>query len=142
MPAKSKPCHNCRQRRLRCDASIPFCMKCTTAGRKCLGYGQLLRWNDSGSNRGKQKSRPPAEPNQAPATQPWKEVKPVGSVLPCTLTTEVEVKYSTTSGSPNNSKSELSLSFSLLDSSVKDFSHTARYYLSHCKISAPSVIYL
>jgi hypothetical protein len=137
MPAKSKPCHNCRQRRLRCDASIPFCMKCTTAGRQCLGYGQLLRWNDSGSYRGKRKLRQPTEANQAAATQHWKEVKPVGSVLPCTPATELEDKYSTTNGSPNNLKSELQLYFPLLDSSVKDFSHTARYYLSHCEIPAP-----
>ncbi|KAI1412743.1 fungal-specific transcription factor domain-containing protein [Hypoxylon sp. FL1857] len=39
-----KACHNCRNRRLRCDRSIPECHKCMSAGQECLGYGKLYKW--------------------------------------------------------------------------------------------------
>ncbi|KAI0389192.1 hypothetical protein F5Y17DRAFT_142007 [Xylariaceae sp. FL0594] len=42
-----KQCHNCRRRRLRCDWSVPTCVKCSKTGQRCLGYGQLYRWVDS-----------------------------------------------------------------------------------------------
>lgn len=49
----SKPCHNCRRKRLRCDRSIPDCQKCTSKGETCLGYGKLLRWTNDVAVRGK-----------------------------------------------------------------------------------------
>ncbi|KAI1340627.1 fungal-specific transcription factor domain-containing protein [Xylariaceae sp. FL0016] len=52
MTTVAKTCHNCRKRRLRCDRSLPECLKCTRAGRKCLGYGQLLRWTDPRGSHG------------------------------------------------------------------------------------------
>lgn len=48
----TKPCHNCRRRRLRCDRSIPDCHKCVSKGEKCLGYGNLLRWTNAVAVRG------------------------------------------------------------------------------------------
>ena len=48
----SKPCHNCRRRRLRCDRSIPECHKCVSKGEKCLGYGNLIRWTNAVALRG------------------------------------------------------------------------------------------
>ncbi|KAI1324251.1 fungal-specific transcription factor domain-containing protein [Xylariaceae sp. FL0255] len=39
-----KACHNCRRRRLRCDRSLPACLKCTARDETCHGYGQLFRW--------------------------------------------------------------------------------------------------
>lgn len=48
----SKPCHNCRRKRLRCDRSIPECQKCVSKGENCLGYGNLLRWTNSVAVRG------------------------------------------------------------------------------------------
>lgn len=48
----SKPCHNCRRKRLRCDRSIPDCNKCVSKGEKCLGYGNLLRWTNAVAVRG------------------------------------------------------------------------------------------
>ncbi|KAK1993440.1 hypothetical protein LX36DRAFT_252051 [Colletotrichum falcatum] len=51
--APTKPCHNCRRRRLRCDRSYPHCHKCTTAGQDCLGYGKLFRWTEGVASRGK-----------------------------------------------------------------------------------------
>ncbi|KAL2759331.1 hypothetical protein ACRALDRAFT_1060596 [Sodiomyces alcalophilus JCM 7366] len=43
-PPPTKPCHNCRRRRLRCDRSFPSCYKCSSTGQDCLGYGKLFRW--------------------------------------------------------------------------------------------------
>ncbi|KAK2029041.1 hypothetical protein LX32DRAFT_639425 [Colletotrichum zoysiae] len=51
--APTKPCHNCRRRRLRCDRSYPHCHKCTTGGHECLGYGKLFRWAEGVASRGK-----------------------------------------------------------------------------------------
>ncbi|TDZ16580.1 Acriflavine sensitivity control protein acr-2 [Colletotrichum orbiculare MAFF 240422] len=51
--APTKPCHNCRRRRLRCDRSYPHCHKCTAAGQECLGYGKLFRWTEGVASRGK-----------------------------------------------------------------------------------------
>jgi hypothetical protein len=48
-----KACHNCRRKRLRCDRGYPYCHKCLTAGRECLGYGNLLRWTGAVASRGK-----------------------------------------------------------------------------------------
>ncbi|PHH59275.1 hypothetical protein CDD81_3511 [Ophiocordyceps australis] len=44
MPSISKPCHNCRRRRLRCDRSWPSCHKCAGSGQECLGYGRVFVW--------------------------------------------------------------------------------------------------
>ncbi|KAK3905232.1 fungal-specific transcription factor domain-containing protein [Staphylotrichum tortipilum] len=52
-PPRSKACHNCRRRRLRCDRSRPSCRKCATVGEDCLGYGTLLRWANAPAVRGK-----------------------------------------------------------------------------------------
>ncbi|KAK1574726.1 fungal-specific transcription factor domain-containing protein [Colletotrichum navitas] len=51
--APTKPCHNCRRRRWRCDRSYPRCHKCTTGGHECLGYGKLFRWTEGVASRGK-----------------------------------------------------------------------------------------
>lgn len=51
----SKPCHNCRRRRLRCDRSRPGCHKCSSRKEECLGYGKLLRWTNTAAVR----SEPP-----------------------------------------------------------------------------------
>lgn len=47
----SKPCHNCRRKRLRCDRSLPGCHKCSSKGEECLGYGLLLRWTNAAAVR-------------------------------------------------------------------------------------------
>lgn len=47
MPTISKPCHNCRRRRLRCDRSWPTCHKCAVSGQECLGYGRVFVWTQA-----------------------------------------------------------------------------------------------
>ncbi|KAI1771512.1 fungal-specific transcription factor domain-containing protein [Hypoxylon cercidicola] len=44
--AAPKACHNCRRCRLRCDRSVPGCLKCASTGRECLGYGKFYKWVD------------------------------------------------------------------------------------------------
>lgn len=60
--APTKPCHNCRRQRLRCDRSYPHCNKCTKAGKDCLGYGQLFRWTGAVASRGKLAGRTSSAP--------------------------------------------------------------------------------
>ncbi|KAL3485994.1 fungal-specific transcription factor domain-containing protein [Aspergillus germanicus] len=48
-----KPCHNCRRRRLKCDRSLPTCVKCSRTGQACLGYGKLFLWNQGVASRGR-----------------------------------------------------------------------------------------
>ncbi|KAH8662170.1 fungal-specific transcription factor domain-containing protein [Xylariales sp. PMI_506] len=53
MPPPSKPCHNCHKRRLRCDRSVPSCIKCTASGQDCLGYGKIYHWTNAVASRGR-----------------------------------------------------------------------------------------
>ncbi|KAF2489033.1 hypothetical protein BU16DRAFT_496889, partial [Lophium mytilinum] len=54
-PRQSGPeaCHNCRRRRLKCDRSLPQCLKCIKRGQECLGYQRLFRWDQGVASRGK-----------------------------------------------------------------------------------------
>ncbi|KAI0125250.1 hypothetical protein BJ170DRAFT_496560 [Xylariales sp. AK1849] len=38
VPGRSKACHNCRQRRVKCDGKRPECDNCTKFHRLCTGY--------------------------------------------------------------------------------------------------------
>lgn len=58
MPGTSKPCHNCRRRRLRCDRSWPTCHKCAVSGQECLGYGKVFVWTQAIDARGNLKPSP------------------------------------------------------------------------------------
>lgn len=51
MAGASKPCWECRRRRLLCDGTWPQCWRCTAAGIKCTGYekdNRPLRWLQPG----------------------------------------------------------------------------------------------
>lgn len=58
MPSHSKPCHNCRRRRLRCDRSWPTCHKCAVSGQECLGYGKVFIWAEAIDAHGNPKPSP------------------------------------------------------------------------------------
>lgn len=51
-PSNTKPCHNCRRRRLRCDRSWPTCHKCAVSGQECLGYGKVFVWTQGIDSQG------------------------------------------------------------------------------------------
>lgn len=60
MPNNSitKPCHNCRRRRLRCDRSWPSCHKCALSGQECLGYGKVFVWTQAIDSNGNPRPSP------------------------------------------------------------------------------------
>ncbi|KAI5957406.1 ARG83 [Candida margitis] len=39
-------CWTCRSRKVKCDLTKPFCLRCAKSKRDCLGYGIRLRWSD------------------------------------------------------------------------------------------------
>jgi hypothetical protein len=54
MQEPTGPCHTCRRRRVKCDLSVPQCLKCVRTGRECLGYQEkLFTWNYGIASRGK-----------------------------------------------------------------------------------------
>jgi len=138
MSTKRKPCHHCRRRRLRCDASVPFCMKCTTAGIQCPGYGQLLRWSHDITHRNNRKQGQSTRGSKATAENPHKHTNVIDSESSHPQIAESEGKALLLNASPSSSKTGLRPSLPLLDSSIKDFSYSDRYYLSHCKMLTPS----
>jgi hypothetical protein len=67
-PNNTKPCHNCRRRRLRCDRSWPTCHKCAVSGQECLGYGKVFVWIQGIDSQGNVKLPPgPRLPDDADA---------------------------------------------------------------------------
>lgn len=50
-------CHNCSQRRIKCDLSRPQCNKCLRKGLECPGYGIRYRFEKGLASRGKLKGR-------------------------------------------------------------------------------------
>ncbi|KAL0259925.1 hypothetical protein SLS55_005668 [Diplodia seriata] len=67
----SKPCHNCRRRRLKCDRTLPGCRKCSKTGQECLGYGKLFLWDQGVASRGKMMGK--TIPVQTPAKPPRRD---------------------------------------------------------------------
>ncbi|KAG7405538.1 Beauvericin cluster-specific repressor BEA4 [Fusarium oxysporum f. sp. rapae] len=41
---KSKACHDCRRRRVKCDLTLPLCRRCIKPGIACRGYERLTLW--------------------------------------------------------------------------------------------------
>ncbi|KAG5419002.1 ARG83 [Candida metapsilosis] len=39
-------CWTCRSRKVKCDLTKPFCLRCAKSKRECLGYDIRLRWSD------------------------------------------------------------------------------------------------
>ncbi|KAG7105074.1 hypothetical protein HYQ44_016386 [Verticillium longisporum] len=50
----SKDCRCCVERRIRCDRSLPTCLKCKSRELRCPGFGPVnVRWNRGIASRGK-----------------------------------------------------------------------------------------
>jgi hypothetical protein len=49
----TEACHNCRRQRLKCDRTVPQCLKCGKRGQECLSYDRLYRWEKGVASRGK-----------------------------------------------------------------------------------------
>lgn len=69
MISQRKGCHNCSQRRIKCDLTRPQCNKCLRKGLECPGYGIRYRFNTGIASRGKLKGRtiPVDNPLPSPA---------------------------------------------------------------------------
>ncbi|KAI1028653.1 hypothetical protein LB503_002102 [Fusarium chuoi] len=48
----SENCKTCVRRRIKCDRSVPSCLKCCSRGLDCPGYGLRLRWDQGVASRG------------------------------------------------------------------------------------------
>ncbi|KEF51314.1 uncharacterized protein A1O9_12664 [Exophiala aquamarina CBS 119918] len=57
MISQREGCHNCSQRRIKCDLTRPQCNKCLRKGLECPGYGIRYRFNTGIASRGKLKGR-------------------------------------------------------------------------------------
>ncbi|KAF4533954.1 Acriflavine sensitivity control protein acr-2 [Lasiodiplodia theobromae] len=102
----TKPCHNCRRRRLKCDRSLPGCQKCIKTGQECLGYGKLFLWNQGVASRGKMMGK--SIPIQTP--KPPRRQDDTMAVVSNTL---------------------MGPTPSLIDPIFQDLGHSSRLYLSH-----------
>ena len=149
--APTKPCHNCRRQRLRCDRSYPHCNKCTKAGKECLGYGQLFRWTGAVASRGKLAGRTSSAPVTG-AGNGKVEVSLHGAGPPSSSQSSLpsspeDYDFATTpsqcsSPCPENMQlvvsrassvePELRSPYVLVDPLFQDLSNSHRYYLSYC----------
>lgn len=142
----SKPCHNCRRQRLRCDRSYPHCNKCAAAGKECLGYGQLFRWTGAVASRGKLAGRTSSAPVVAASPSTQSDTDSIG-----TRSSESASRSSSGLGSSRSSTHEpadgsymqlihrtqparvqLSAPWVLVDPLYQDLGNSHRYYLSYC----------
>ncbi|KAG8629343.1 hypothetical protein KVT40_003208 [Elsinoe batatas] len=69
VPGKSTGCTTCRRRKIKCDATKPFCQKCTSTGRHCEGYDKFAVFiNNTQTGRLRRKRLEEARPSvPAPA---------------------------------------------------------------------------
>ncbi|EFY96137.2 Zn(2)-Cys(6) zinc finger domain protein [Metarhizium robertsii] len=147
----TKPCHNCRRQRLRCDQSYPHCNKCTAAGKECLGYGKLFRWTGAVASRGKLAGRTSSAPVDAAARTAARATRVAGrkadldfltpSSSPPALCSDAgtpvdmsmseyqgDVKLVLRSPSP---ESAVTSPWALADPLYQDMQYDHRYYLSY-----------
>lgn len=149
----TKPCHNCRRQRLRCDRSYPHCNKCITAGKECLGYGKLFRWTGAVASRGKLAGRTSSAPVDGLGGG---GAKPVQMMSFATSTHPPSVDSSCSMDSPDSTpqtpqtpqssedmqliplspsaSSSVASPWVLADPLFQDMQHSHRYYLSYCKL--------
>lgn len=163
MPSITKPCHNCRRRRLRCDRSWPSCHKCDLSGQECLGYGRVFVWTQTIDPHGNLKpsstSSSTSTASSAAATFSKSSLRSPGCLrhgkpspgLPRPLPTPAESGPTTGLSRPRNTPQSgpddgrsLEDDGRLLignprDPVFQDLDHDSRYYLCHCGLSSSSL---
>ena len=112
-------CHNCRRSRLKCDRSLPQCLKCTRKGQECLGYQRLFRWEQGVASRGKMVGVTFEETTKHRTSQ--------GNL---SLRSRSLAHISSQQLSSANTVSPLEC---LTDPLMQDLNHASRKYLSYCK---------
>ena len=126
-PPQSRPeaCHNCRRRRLKCDRSLPQCLKCVKRGQECLGYQRLLRWEQGVASRGKMAGMTFEEMTKDRARH---ENSSPQVLSPASLASQCASCGNT----------EFSPLGSLTDPLVQDVNNASRKYLFYCELPSPS----
>lgn len=155
--APSKPCHNCRRRRLRCDRSWPSCHKCAVSGQECLGYGKVFVWTqpidtgDSGSRPSSGRTTPAAFADSGfhptAGRQQWLTIRsgpttpvPAAAKLPVEVPDALDANAAAAAATaaPESKSPDVSAAPSLrpthlTDPVFQDLDRNSRYYLAHCK---------
>jgi hypothetical protein len=128
-PLHSRPeaCHNCRRQRLKCDRSLPQCLKCIKRGQECLGYQRLFRWEQGVASRGKMAGMTFEE-----MTKDRARLKNSSRQLACPA--------SLLSQQFSRGNTGVSLLGSLTDPLVQDVNHASRKYLFYCELPSPSCL--
>lgn len=96
----TKPCHNCRRQRLRCDRSYPHCNKCAASGKECLGYGKLFRWTGAIASRGKLAGRTSSAPVAAETQNENEHENRIGNDRDAELEPEIDAEADAEALSP------------------------------------------
>lgn len=113
----SKPCHNCRRKRLRCDRSLPSCHKCSSRGEECLGYGLLLRWTNAAAIR---EETPRHGTHHGPHKLSSGDEKCILQTDCAGVGTSVVLQ-------------NCCVTFSLVDPLLQDLGYRNKLYVNHCK---------
>lgn len=129
-PGATKGCHNCRRRRLRCDRSVPTCIKCSANGEDCLGYGTLLRWTNVPAVKGKlaHQLRARYQPKDESGLKPKPEPKEDKEGLETVLVLSPKQPPLLQSDVPDE---KVTIIPTLLDPFFDGMSAESRYYIRH-----------
>ncbi|KAF4968458.1 hypothetical protein FSARC_4152 [Fusarium sarcochroum] len=76
---KSKACHDCKRRRVKCDLTHPLCQRCSKAGIACRGYTKSTLWVNQ------TQARPKVTALSVVADARLQQRNPETSTLPCWL---------------------------------------------------------
>ena len=127
-PPQSRPeaCHNCRRGRLKCDRSLPQCLKCIKRGQECLGYQRLFRWEQGVASRGKMAGMTTFEGMTKDRARHENSSPQLPS--PASLSRQQFSRGNT----------QISPLGSLTDPLVQDVNHASRKYLCYCELPSPS----
>lgn len=122
----SKPCHNCRRKRRRCDRSVPVCHKCMKTGQECLGYGKLFIWNEGVASRGKMMGKAYATPNHLqPLTMSTRDE---GTSRVWTFSCDLNPSI------PDRNDLRAPLYITPIDPLFQGMDNPSRRYLCHCRL--------
>lgn len=132
----TKPCHNCRRRRLKCDKSVPVCQKCLSSGTECLGYGKLYLWRNGEASREPRTSKSLGELDSM--LKEGRDHSSSGASLRASslalapLAPSQSQAYTTSSTiSDLEECADTTIHWSLIDPLLKDLHRDFRYYLFH-----------
>lgn len=113
-------CHNCRRRRLKCDRSLPQCLKCIKTKQECLGYQRLFRWEQGIASRGKMAGK-------------TYEGNALGQAPSISSSPDTQSPASHSSHSSSSDIDEIPLFRYVADPLVQDVDRGSWKYLSYCE---------